>query len=655
MSPVDAQGRRRMSSTFWVLTIGFAAFVVAAPLFRPGAQMFVGKSILEEGVYEFERQTDDVRLLGERFRAIRDGFEELRERATATWLSKERTEQVDEREVRDDQDVVLAAIPSDLVRAGEKIVLVGKFPSLNNHTREAADCKLLCVFDFSAAIDDDTMRFLPNERWQSDPSDELSLKFVKLEVDGSIQLEEPIEWSSSDSTMAECRVPNILANKNASVLTAIVSVTLKCLDNPQPKNARVALSIATVSVSEDALEMPDSRLRYRSLDQNELARRTYPADGANHDACLCAVLPSGGPSVEWIEFHKGLGISRFMLYGNGFSTESHSVLSSYLHSLDVRLVNWPFSPQSFHDGLEDQAFAHCLETFGARPLMLKARKDGRFMINDAIRAFSLGLPRCEWIGFLGGFDFMFTKASESSRENALTSMLRRLDCRESSRTEDCYKKGVGRIHRIPFGHSNVLQIADGWRLMTFTNRAPFVESKTRAIVRRRIVRAFEFSNGTSHLVQPLVNDGLDPAKVSLPIGMVEAMKSLSSEELTRLGLIVHDYSIGSWSEFSRHWKEQKARCNGNMVFFDQIDEEIRSGRRQSWPTTVDFLKANATGLCTGEVFPYGTDSLEVTNLVNSSQITRHPLVVAMRKRLADLQPSEDPVSVSDLILTPAQR
>ncbi|VXD18746.1 hypothetical protein PL8927_610008 [Planktothrix serta PCC 8927] len=74
---------------------------------------------------------------------------------------------------------------------------------------------------------------------------------------------------------------------------------------------------------------------------------------------ICAIMKNEAPYLmEWLEFHKLVGVERFYLYNNNSTDETLDIIEPYIKSGQVILHNWPFSP-----GQQTLAYEHCLETY----------------------------------------------------------------------------------------------------------------------------------------------------------------------------------------------------------------------------------------------------------------------------------------------------
>ena len=74
---------------------------------------------------------------------------------------------------------------------------------------------------------------------------------------------------------------------------------------------------------------------------------------------LCAIMKDEAPYlIEWLEFHKIVGVERFYLYNNNSTDNTLDIVQSYVQSGEVVLHDWPFSPKQ-----QASAYEHCLEAY----------------------------------------------------------------------------------------------------------------------------------------------------------------------------------------------------------------------------------------------------------------------------------------------------
>ncbi|MEB3343449.1 glycosyltransferase family 92 protein [Okeania sp.] len=71
---------------------------------------------------------------------------------------------------------------------------------------------------------------------------------------------------------------------------------------------------------------------------------------------ICGIMKNEGPYiVEWLEFHKLVGVERFYLYDNTSTDNTIDVLQPYVESGEVIYYYWPHKPGQM------SAYSHCLK------------------------------------------------------------------------------------------------------------------------------------------------------------------------------------------------------------------------------------------------------------------------------------------------------
>lgn len=74
---------------------------------------------------------------------------------------------------------------------------------------------------------------------------------------------------------------------------------------------------------------------------------------------VCAIMKDEAPYlIEWLEFHKIVGVERFYLYNNNSTDNTLDIVQSYVQSGEVVLHDWPFSPKQ-----QASAYEHCLAAY----------------------------------------------------------------------------------------------------------------------------------------------------------------------------------------------------------------------------------------------------------------------------------------------------
>lgn len=73
---------------------------------------------------------------------------------------------------------------------------------------------------------------------------------------------------------------------------------------------------------------------------------------------ICAIFKNEGMYLkEWIEYHRLIGVQHFYLYNNNSSDNYLEVLSSYIKSGLVSLIDWPY------DQAQMKAYKDCIEKY----------------------------------------------------------------------------------------------------------------------------------------------------------------------------------------------------------------------------------------------------------------------------------------------------
>jgi len=126
--------------------------------------------------------------------------------------------------------------------------------------------------------------------------------------------------------------------------------------------------------------------------------------------------------IEWLEFHKIVGVERFYLYNNNSTDNTIDILQPYLKSGEVILHDWPVTPGQI------PAYEHCLSAY-------KIESD--------------------WIAFIDLDEFLFPTEKEDLKE-----VLKEFDG----------VVGVG-VNQLFFGSSGHEIRPEGLQIEQFTKRA----------------------------------------------------------------------------------------------------------------------------------------------------------------------------------------
>ena len=73
-----------------------------------------------------------------------------------------------------------------------------------------------------------------------------------------------------------------------------------------------------------------------------IGAKSHERQNTKYDVTICGIFKNEAPYlIEWIEFHKIIGIQHFYLYNNFSSDNYEEVLKPYIENGYVTLVDWP--------------------------------------------------------------------------------------------------------------------------------------------------------------------------------------------------------------------------------------------------------------------------------------------------------------------------
>lgn len=172
---------------------------------------------------------------------------------------------------------------------------------------------------------------------------------------------------------------------------------------------------------------------------------------------VCAIMKNEAPYIiEWLEFHKIVGVERFYLYNNNSTDNTIEILDSYVQSGEVILHDWPATT-----GQQISAYQHSLIAYQTES---------------------------EWIAFIDMDEFLFSTDKEDLKE-----VLKEFD-------------GVSGVvvNMLYFGSSGHKARPDGLQIEHFTKRSADdfeLNTMVKSIVRPNEVLA----QNTPHLFVPINN------------------------------------------------------------------------------------------------------------------------------------------------------
>jgi hypothetical protein len=142
---------------------------------------------------------------------------------------------------------------------------------------------------------------------------------------------------------------------------------------------------------------------------------------------VCAIFKDEAPFLlEWIAYHKAVGVTHFVLYENGSSDEGPALIRSSRFAADVTLIDWPDAPGQ-----------------------LSAYRD--FIVNHA--------RRFAWVAFIDIDEFLHPLAA-----NSLPAILR----------QPVYGAFAGlQLNWLAFGPSGHQRRPDGLAIENYTLRVPY--------------------------------------------------------------------------------------------------------------------------------------------------------------------------------------
>lgn len=310
----------------------------------------------------------------------------------------------------------------------------------------------------------------------------------------------------------------------------------------------------------------------------------------DNEVCICTLVYNQGAFLrEFIEYHRLVGVSAFIFYDNNSDDDTEEVLSPYLCSdrvgedgLAVRVVNWNFPNFKFfpsRDWPQKQAFAHCLEQFGARPEDdMELRMDGTYKIvhkgnRHQLRAQDEKRPQCGYISFTDTDEFIVPDpfiardAMEPSEE--IPRIVRKYRANETA------DNGVMTIVMPPYtvGHSNVIEVPPkmrSHRLELFTHRSRNVTRGEKRLVARKYYPAlanrihiwgrsfanFEYDSDALRSIEAVDFDRRCPS---------DAPPECDPEP----ELAMYHHRWGSWKDFISKWKYY-GNLKVNTTFVNEV-------------------------------------------------------------------------------------
>jgi FkbM family methyltransferase len=221
---------------------------------------------------------------------------------------------------------------------------------------------------------------------------------------------------------------------------------------------------------------------------------------------VCAIMKDEAPYlIEWLEFHKIVGVEKFYLYNNNSSDNTLDIVQPYIQSGEVVLHDWPFSNKQ-----QASAYEHCLASYK---------------------------QESEWIAFIDLDEFLFPTEQES-----LTEVLEEFDSLPA----------VG-VNMLNFGSSGHEIRPEGLQIEHFTKRAIDDFEQNRYV--KSIVRPEQIQRPSCpHFFIPINQEAFSVTENKEPLGCS------ISERLSVQKLRINHY-------FTRSKQETKQKIMRGDAFF----------------------------------------------------------------------------------------
>lgn len=176
------------------------------------------------------------------------------------------------------------------------------------------------------------------------------------------------------------------------------------------------------------------------------------------DLAICAIMKNEGSYLmEWLEFHKLVGVEKFYLYDNSSTDNTIDVITSYVNREEVIYHYWPEHPGQM------SAYSHCLKNYG---------------------------KSSEWIAFIDLDEFLFPTEADD-----LKIVL-----------EEFVDYSAVGVNWLLFGTSGYETKPEGLQIENFTLRAPQSHGPNKhvkcivrpsQILRPKNPHVFEYINGSA--------------------------------------------------------------------------------------------------------------------------------------------------------------
>ncbi|MEA1675851.1 glycosyltransferase family 2 protein [Nitrospirillum sp. BR 11163] len=284
---------------------------------------------------------------------------------------------------------------------------------------------------------------------------------------------------------------------------------------------------------------------------------------------ICAIVKNEGAFLlEWVAYHRLMGVERFVIYNNGSSDDTRAVLDRIAGRAGITVIDWPSAPSS-----------RSLAFFEARDLVLSLDDPRDFnwwgdtMVGPQLRAYNHFLtyygPDTDWALFIDADEFVVSRPGLS------------LPASVASYGRDPAVGGVALNWRY-FGSSGHQQPDGRLVIERFIRCAPamyhghvHMKSLVRtAALDRMLIHSGRLRDGCHY-----VDDTGTPVELR-DFGFTPA--------ISHARLYIHHYSVKSRMEFDRKRARGRAPfADGHPLKRDGLDDEYF--RRQDLNDEVDLI------------------------------------------------------------------
>ncbi|MDH5699981.1 MAG: glycosyltransferase family 92 protein [Nitrospirota bacterium] len=132
----------------------------------------------------------------------------------------------------------------------------------------------------------------------------------------------------------------------------------------------------------------------------------------------CAIIKNEAPYLkEWLEFHKLMGVEKFLLYDNGSTDQTRDVLLPYLKTGFVEVIPW----ENFLQGANHQhlAYAHACVHMAHKTEWLAFLDADEFLFSPQGSALSTILKELEEFPSIGVFLYCFGPSGHRAKPEGL--------------------------------------------------------------------------------------------------------------------------------------------------------------------------------------------------------------------------------------------